>query len=153
MLDSMLVRQDTSVKRDTVSQLVSVLRNGPTMYGGRGGGTGDPGIDRWLPLLRQASKKYGVPLNVLTAMLQTESSGNQYATSWAGAQGLMQVMPFNDKSLGITNPFDPKQNVMGGALLFSRYLKASGGDVRNALAMYNAGRLSHGLDRITRVSF
>jgi len=91
-----------------------------------------------------ASKKTGVPADLLKRISGVESSFNPNAVSDAGAQGLMQLMPANSKSMGIANPFDPESNILGGARLFADYLKRSGGDVRRALMMYHGGLKEEG---------
>jgi len=88
--------------------------------------------------LANASAAYGVPLNILQAVAQQESSMCPRAVSSAGAQGLMQLMPATAASLGVTNPFDPQQSANGGAQylaqLFQQY-----GDWNTALIAYNQG--------------
>jgi hypothetical protein len=70
--------------------------------------------------------------------MQKESSGNPAAVSSAGAQGLFQIMPANDASLGISNPFDPAQNIQGGLSLLSQYYQQFG-NWTQALEAYNQG--------------
>lgn len=84
-------------------------------------------------------KHLGVTAELLKAITQVESGFNPNAVSEANARGLMQIMPGNFKGLGITNAFDPRQNIAGGAQLIAEYLKASGGDIRTALTMYHGG--------------
>lgn len=86
-----------------------------------------------------ASEKYQVPLNLLKAVAKQESDFNVYSVSYAGAQGLMQLMPSTARSLGVTDSFDVWQNVMGGAKYLSQKLAMYNGNVRLALAAYNAG--------------
>lgn len=89
-------------------------------------------------IIAKASKEQGVPENLLRAVIQQESGGDPKATSKVGAQGLMQLMPGTAKELGVTDPFDPEQNVLGGA----KYLKQNFNQFGSwdlALAAYNAG--------------
>lgn len=91
------------------------------------------------PIFEEASKRYQVPSSLLKAVAKAESDFNPNAVSHAGAQGLMQLMPATAKSLGVSNSFDPKQNIMGGAKYLSDALRKYDGDVKLALAAYNAG--------------
>lgn len=93
----------------------------------------------YMPLIQAAAQKYGVPVNVLASMAQHESSFNPNAVSPQGAQGLLQIMPANDKALGLQNPFDPAQNIDAGAKLLAQNLHATGGNIQNAVAMYHGG--------------
>ena len=87
----------------------------------------------------KASTTYNVDKRLLIAVAKTESDFNPKATSGAGAKGIMQLMDGTAKSLGVTNSYDPEQNIMGGAKLLSQLLKKYDGDRNKALAGYNAG--------------
>lgn len=88
---------------------------------------------------KAAAKKYNVSESLLKAIAKAESNFNPKDVSSAGAMGVMQLMPETAKSLGVKDPFDPEQNIMGGAKCISQKLKEFNGDVRLALAAYNAG--------------
>lgn len=89
-------------------------------------------------LVREASTKFGVDPKLVSAVAEVESGGNQSAVSEAGAIGVMQLMPDTAAGLGV-NPYDEKENVEGGAKYIKQMLDTFGGDVRKAVAAYNAG--------------
>jgi hypothetical protein len=91
------------------------------------------------PIFQQAAEKFGVPQALLEAVAKAESNFNPSAVSRAGAMGVMQLMPSTAKSLGVTDAFDPYQNIMGGAQYLADMLRRYNGDVKLALAAYNAG--------------
>ena len=90
-------------------------------------------------LITEAATKYGVDADLIRAVIKAESNFNPRARSPVGAEGLMQLMPALQKDFGITDPFDPRQNVMGGVRYLRRLLDLHGGSVALALASYNAG--------------
>lgn len=87
----------------------------------------------------QASDTYNVPKQLLLSVAKAESSFQSDATSYCGAQGIMQLMPNTAKGLGVTDAYDPEQNIMGGAKLLRQLLDKYNGDTNLALAGYNAG--------------
>lgn len=90
-------------------------------------------------IFEKAAKTYDVPVSLLKAMAKTESNFNPKAVSSAGAKGVMQLMPATAKALGVTDAFDPEQNIMGGAKYISQMLERYDGNTSLALAAYNAG--------------
>lgn len=90
-------------------------------------------------IFQEAAEKYNVPVELLKAIGKAESDFDANAVSRCGAQGIMQLMPATAASLGVTDSFDPEQNIMGGAKYISGLLKQYNGDVKLALAAYNAG--------------
>ena len=90
-------------------------------------------------IFNAAAQKHNVPVNLLKAVAKAESDFRPNATSSCGAMGIMQLMPATAKSLGVTDAYDPEQNIMGGAKYLSQMLTQFGGNVEFALAAYNAG--------------
>lgn len=90
-------------------------------------------------LIAAASAKYGVPTDLIKAVIDTESSFNPNVVSSAGAKGLMQLMDGTAAGLGVSDPFDPAQSIDGGVRYLSYQLKRFGGEENMALAAYNAG--------------
>ncbi len=92
-----------------------------------------------IDLLTQAATTYGVSPDLAIAVAARESGGSPTAVSPAGAEGVMQLMPATAASLGVTDPFNPAQNIDAGVRYLSSLLQQFGGDVRLALAAYNWG--------------
>ncbi|BBO83704.1 hypothetical protein DSCO28_42700 [Desulfosarcina ovata subsp. sediminis] len=89
--------------------------------------------------IRKAAKKYNLPEDLIESVIRAESDFQPDAVSPAGAQGLMQLMPATARELGVTDPFDVQQNIDGGARYIRQMLDRFDGDVKLALAAYNAG--------------
>ena len=90
-------------------------------------------------IFNRAAQEYNLPPELLRAVAFHESGFQANAVSPAGAMGLMQLMPVTVQAMGVTNPFDPEQNVMAGAKLLEQYLEKYDGDLKLALAAYGAG--------------
>ena len=89
-------------------------------------------------VIHSAAQKYAVDPKLVSAVAEVESGGDQNAVSPAGAVGVMQLMPDTAAGLGI-NPYDMKSNVEGGAKYLREMLDTFDGDVKKAVAAYNAG--------------
>jgi len=98
--------------------------------------TGDAVIDAYIV---DSSRRYNIDPLLIYAQMHQESSFKLKATSYKGASGLMQLMPATARRLGVTNIYDPKQNIEGGVKYMRMLLNMFGQDVNLALAGYNAG--------------
>ena len=90
-------------------------------------------------IFEEAARETGVDIRLLKAVGKAESGFRATATSRCGAMGVMQLMPGTAKSLGVTDAYDARQNIMGGARYLAKLLKKYDGDTELALAAYNAG--------------
>lgn len=90
-------------------------------------------------LIAEAAEKYNLDPRMIRAVMQTESGFNPLAVSPVGAIGLMQLMPEVAAELGADDPMDPRQNIMAGSRYLRQLLTAHRGNVKLALASYNAG--------------
>jgi soluble lytic murein transglycosylase-like protein len=91
------------------------------------------------PVLRDAALRHGVPYRLVLSVARTESSLIHTRVSGTGAMGLMQLMPETARGLGVSDPFSVEQNVDGGVRYLKQLLTSYRGNVRRALAAYNAG--------------
>jgi len=90
-------------------------------------------------LIQEAAGTYRLDPALIRAVMQTESAFNPFVVSPVGAQGLMQLMPSLAEEMGVIDSFDPRQNIMGGARYLRELLDRHRGNVRLAVASYNAG--------------
>ena len=90
-------------------------------------------------LIADAAKKHSLEPNLVRAVMRQESGFKPCAVSYKGAEGLMQLMPATAEQMHVTDPFDPTQNVQAGAAFLKQLLTRYSGDLRLALAAYNAG--------------
>jgi soluble lytic murein transglycosylase-like protein len=106
----------------------------------------EPGAFESLPqsvydeLFTEAGSRFGIEAAIIKAVSFAESNFRPNAVSKAGAMGLMQLMPYTAEALGVDNPFDPWQNIDGGARLLAQNLDLYGGNALLAIAAYNCGR-------------
>ena len=91
------------------------------------------------PLIDEVSKREGLTPDLLRAVIEKESDFRPCAVSAKGAKGLMQLMPSTAGQFGVTDPFDPRQNVGAGARFLRQLLDRYSGDLSLALGAYNAG--------------
>ncbi len=88
---------------------------------------------------QKAADTYGVPVALLKAVAKQESAFQSNIVSSAGAVGVMQLMPSTASYLGVSDPYNPEQNIMGGAKLLAELSQRYNGDIDRILAAYNAG--------------
>ena len=91
------------------------------------------------PIIVQVAHNHQVDPALIKAIIKAESSYNPRAISKRGAKGLMQLMPRTAKALGVEDSFNPEQNIKGGVRYFKDLVNQFDGDVKLALAAYNAG--------------
>jgi len=101
-------------------------------------GEGHPRAAAVGDLVHAAALRHGIDPDLIHAVIRAESDYDPYCRSHAGAMGLMQLMPGTAQALGVTDAWDPAQNVDGGARYLRQQLDRFG-DLRLALAAYNAG--------------
>lgn len=96
-------------------------------------------IKQYNNLIEDAANKYKIDKKLIQSVILTESAGKANAMSNAKAKGLMQLIDSTATDMGVTDPWNPKQNINGGAKYLSKLLKQFNGDTDLALAAYNAG--------------
>lgn len=96
-------------------------------------------INKFEPIVEKAAKKYNLEPSLIKAVIAQESGGNNYAISSSGAKGLMQLKDKTAEELGVRQIFDPEENIFGGTAYLTKMLERNNGDLKLALASYNAG--------------
>jgi hypothetical protein len=123
----------------------SDARNNPNTYGGEAQphSTNIPikrkSASPYEEYAKELEDKFELPAGLIKAMISQESAFNAQAVSPKGAGGLMQLMPATAKELGVTDVFDPRQNMLAGAKYIKAQIVAEGGDVEKGLQRYNMG--------------
>ncbi|HPI36392.1 MAG TPA: transglycosylase SLT domain-containing protein [Ignavibacteriaceae bacterium] len=96
-------------------------------------------LERFQPIIKSASRAYGVDESIIKSIILAESAANEKAISKASAKGLMQLMDGTANDMGVRNVWDPAENINGGTKYFAQMLRQYNGDLKLALAAYNAG--------------
>ena len=96
-------------------------------------------IREYRGIIRDASRRFGLEAALIKAVIKAESDFDHQAVSVKGAQGLMQLMPGTADAMNVSNPFDPEENILGGARYLSRLLRRFNNNRALAVAAYNAG--------------
>ncbi len=106
----------------------------------RGARSKDPArYSRYSSLIDEAAQLYQLPNSFIRAVMRVESDFNPEVVSRAGAMGLMQLMPKTARSMGVADPFDARQNILGGARYLRILANRFKGDLVLTVAAYNAG--------------
>ncbi|MBN1945604.1 MAG: lytic transglycosylase domain-containing protein [Bradymonadales bacterium] len=126
-------------------ELVEVIRSQPSRSNRSSGRSSSSSSriqvreDAFDPLIREAAETFNIPFEFIKAVVKAESAFNPRAVSRAGAQGLMQLMPRTGEEMGVTDPFDPRQNIFGGTRYLRILADRYNGDINLVLSAYNAG--------------
>jgi soluble lytic murein transglycosylase len=102
-------------------------------------GDWQPHPDSFDPLIKKAASRYQVDPHLVKAVIRAESNFDYLAVSKKGALGLMQLMPATATDMEVADPFDPQDNINGGTRYLRKMLGLFNGNLRLALAAYNAG--------------
>lgn len=96
-------------------------------------------VEKYDDIVNRAAQKYDLDTSLIKAVMASESAGNPHAQSSANAKGLMQLIDSTATMVGVKNVWDPEQNIHGGAKYLKQLMDKFDGDVKLAVASYNAG--------------
>jgi soluble lytic murein transglycosylase-like protein len=96
-------------------------------------------LQQYEPFIMRAAQIHAVDPGLIRSVIMAESKGNPRAVSPKGAMGLMQLMPGTASDMGVKNPYDPEQNIMGGTKYLRQMLSKFNGDVSKAVTAYHSG--------------
>lgn len=137
-LNAEIKKTDNAAPSQTVAVETAVKADGARATAADASGRLSGASNETTRFIQEAAAKYGLDSRLVAAVAEAESSGNQSEVSEAGAVGVMQLMPDTAAALGV-NPYDEKQNIEGGAHYLRQMLDSFGGDMKKAIAAYNAG--------------
>jgi soluble lytic murein transglycosylase-like protein len=135
--DSTRGAQEASIEKQRVSvraQRAAAVAQDPSFFA-----TAEIVPEKIREIVDEGANQSGLNTDLVRAVVHKESGYDPWATSTKGAQGLMQLMPSVQRQFGVTDPYDPKQNVAAGTRLLKQLLEQFDGDVPRALGAYNAG--------------
>ena len=101
--------------------------------------TAEQNTEAFNEIIKEASQRFKIPEQLISAVIKQESDFNQTAVSPKGAMGLMQLMPDTASLLGVADPFNAEENIFGGTRYLRELINMYGGNLNKALAAYNAG--------------
>ncbi len=124
-----LQRDEKSARKENIKKFI-IQRYGESLI---------DRIKKFDEVIKKASSEFNVPEELIKAVIAVESSGNVFALSPKGAKGLMQLVDSTAEFVGVKNVWHPAENIYGGVKYLRYLLDRFNGDVRLALAGYNAG--------------
>lgn len=127
----------SSTPRKGSKKVASTPRSGPPVH--MPSDSSPDRVRRYDDHIRSAATLYQIPEELIRAVMQVESNFDPRAISPAGAQGLMQLMPFTAERMMVTDIMDPRQNIMGGTRYLRILANMFNGDIHLTVAAYNAG--------------
>ncbi|MGV8120742.1 MAG: lytic transglycosylase domain-containing protein [Candidatus Xenobiia bacterium LiM19] len=138
---------DCTGKKDTGTEDAGKKDSSPSQEKAPSGGKGteqakerlEPQAKKYQKYVDEAAQKYGMDPSLINAVIKHESGFNPDAESPMGAQGLMQLMPETADMLGVNDPNDPRQAIMGGTKYLKQLNDRFEGDIKKTIAAYNAG--------------
>lgn len=147
VLPELFTPQNTALFSLSPDRVASIYRAAP-QSGLRGSGHEGQEIDS---LIERIADRFSLAPELIRSVVAAESSYDPRAVSPVGARGLMQLMPATAQELGVSDSFDPQQNLEGGSRYLKQLLDKYDGDLDHALAAYNWGQGNvdrHGLEQM-----